>query len=119
LWFFAEKERDNYLWRKGNSISDEENFEFWIDIKKMCEKRLKQIELSEEGFEVLHSGRVANNQTFFNEDHASKEKEYINALYSSSSKIETHASALSHAGLILENEISNGENKNITFVLLP
>lgn len=117
LWVFAEKEKDNYLWRKGSSISSASNLEFWINIRKLCKKRLKQIELSQEGFEVLHSGR--SSEALKEPSLLKQEMEYLKALIQTSSKIEKHASALSHAGVILENEISNKENKNITFILLP
>lgn len=117
LWVFAEKEKDNYLWRKGSSISSSTNVEFWIDIKKLCEKKLKQIELSQEGFEVLHSG--ISSEALKEPSLLIQEMEYLKALIQASSKIEKHASALSHAGVILENEILNQENKNTTFILLP
>jgi hypothetical protein len=41
LWFSAETERNIWLWRSGYSLADINDFEFWVDIKKLIQKRLE------------------------------------------------------------------------------
>jgi hypothetical protein len=41
LWFTAETERNTFLWRNGESLDSTDNFEFWFDIPKLIDKRLK------------------------------------------------------------------------------
>jgi len=39
LWFQAENERNVFLWREGFSIIQKDDFEFWIDVNTLIEKR--------------------------------------------------------------------------------
>ena len=52
LWFLAETERNVFLWRNGLSLSDQDKFEFWIDIPALIERRKGQVErgLDDPGF---------------------------------------------------------------------
>ncbi len=45
IWFLAETERDIFLWRHGLSIKERIQFEFWIDIARLVDKRLTQLTL--------------------------------------------------------------------------
>lgn len=47
LWFLAETERNIFLWRNGLSISDAENFEFWVNVPALIHKRVRQLELAD------------------------------------------------------------------------
>jgi hypothetical protein len=38
LWFYAQTQRDTYLWRQGLSIADEQYFQFWIDVPRLITK---------------------------------------------------------------------------------
>ncbi len=44
IWFLAEMEQNIYLWRKGLSIDNLNDYYFWLDPKILISKRLTQLE---------------------------------------------------------------------------
>src|SRR5438128_1283697 len=44
LWFLAETERNVFLWRRGCSLGQQDQFEFWVDLRLLISKRLHQLE---------------------------------------------------------------------------
>ena len=101
LWFLAETERNIFLWRTGFSLEDSEQFEFWIDINKLIEKRLKQIENLDPENPFFNSlwGLSNNNSSFLND-----ESEYLKSFKDVINSIISHASALSAVTSILSKE---------------
>ena len=112
LWFLAETERNVFLWRHGCGLTDKDRFEFWIDIPKLIEKRLKQLQSNDYSNpfinplweEPLQGSAISEQET-----------EYLLTLIEVIGQIEGHAHALSHVGSELRKEFM-GE---VERVLLP
>jgi hypothetical protein len=101
IWFFAETERNIYLWRRGLSLSQAELFEFWIDIAKLIDKRRDQLK------------RYNSENPFLNplwgmeQEHADSaifETAYLEDLEAALKVLGPHAHALSYAGSLLNEE---------------
>lgn len=43
VWFLGEQERNVFLWRKGCSIIEASDYEFWVDLAGLIEKRKKNL----------------------------------------------------------------------------
>ena len=100
LWFLAETERNTYLWRNRRSLSEQDRYEFWIDIERLIEKRKQDL--------AVAPGK----------DHlALEEEQYLNQLAELLVKIGSHAHALSQVGLILEKEMTQGPSGRARIVL--
>ncbi|NLF25510.1 MAG: hypothetical protein GX589_07620 [Deltaproteobacteria bacterium] len=115
LWFLAETERNVYLWRHGHSLTNQADFEFWIDVDALIAKRLDQLEQTSEEIESMNAGLGYG---VLDQDLAIKEREYLLTLSELIRKIQNHASALSHVGLMIEREISSTCRRR-TRVVLP
>lgn len=93
LWFLSEQERNVFLWRKGCSLIEASDFEFWVDIHGLIEKRKRQLD------------NAIQPHPFISPDwegdpiDSTKEKElgYLNQLSEVFSRIEEYANALSCA----------------------
>jgi len=91
LWFLAETERNVFLWRRGISLADQEKLEFWVDLPKLIEKRIKSLTNS------------ANSNTFPNslldiatpDDGFQRECAYLREFEAHYKGIAIHAHALS------------------------
>ena len=101
LWFFAETERNIYLWRRGLSLSQATLLEFWVDISGLSIKRRQQLE------------RIDSENPFLNplwgmeqesSDFAALERAYLDDLEAALKVIGPHAHALSLAGSMLNEE---------------
>lgn len=101
VWFQAQKERDKFLWRKGLSLSDDEQFCFWVDVQKLLTQRLSLIENTEV------TGDLENSEEF-----------YINAFLEAYFKIYRHVHALSLANHEFEMEV-HPERRSRTLIVLP
>ncbi len=44
LWFVAETERNVFLWRNQLSLGDAGNFDFWVIVDELVQKRVSQLE---------------------------------------------------------------------------
>lgn len=115
LWFLAETERNIFLWRNGLSLTQEDDFEFWIDLPKLFEKRLTQLQSydAENPFMNPLWGNSVQDR-----EHAAKEADYLLYFRDIMMKAESHAHALSRVGSILRNDMSV-ERKARDMVLLP
>lgn len=104
LWFIAVNECNHYLWRHGYSLSQKNQFEFWIDIKALAKKRRQQLDLLKEGFSF-------SNPTWGlevpSEENIQLEQTYLQKFLLVTGKIEKHVQALSQAGLLLEQELTS------------
>lgn len=112
LWFIAETERNIFLWRRGCSLIQEDEFEFWVDIEGLIAKRLKQLEStdSENPFTNPLWGYAS-----FDEGIRAREKRYLSSLRGVVSALETHIHALS----IIGSELSKESRGSREFVVLP
>lgn len=112
LWFHAETERNIYLWRCGYSLIQADEFEFWVDVDLLLEKRIKQLNLMSDDNPFLTPSWDGDSIASI---HKESEKEYLLSLKEAFSKISEHAHALGQVvNLICEIEESDRET-----VLLP
>ena len=119
LWFTAETERNVFLWKHGLSLANKDDFEFWIDLKALVNKRinlLKTADLNNPFINPWWNGddNTENSQLLY--EATKLEIEYLQLFLSNSDKIIAHASALSSVGSILYGEILGEEKEKI---LLP
>lgn len=114
LWFLAETERNIFLWRSGFSLEDVEQFEFWIDVNKLIEKRLNQIENFDPENPFFNSlwGFSSGSS-----DHISEECEYLKTFRDLLNSIISHASALSAVTSLISREIHDQTDRKI--IILP
>jgi len=94
VWFSAETERNIFLWRSGMSLIDADQFEFWVDVETLINKRLDQLTHanSENPFvNPLWGTSVINSEA------AAREEEYLGTFLEILKSIQVHANALSLA----------------------
>lgn len=115
LWFIAETERNIFLWRSGLSLAQADDFEFWIDLPALINKRLKQLELNDSANPFMNPvwGTGQNNEAMIE-----REICYLSQFAEVIKKIELHASALSQITSILKREMSPTLTKP-RMVILP
>ncbi len=114
LWFLAETERNIFLWRSGFSLDDAGQFEFWVDINSLINKRIKQIENYDPEnpfFNSLWGFSSGSSESL------QIECEYLKTFKDLLNSIISHASALSAVTSLILNEINNQEDRKI--VTLP
>lgn len=115
IWFSAETERNIFLWRSGLSLADVENFEFWIDVEKLVEKRLTLLEGSTADNPFVNPLWGSNS---VDPSTAKKEAEYLRSFMAVLSSIEAHANALSKVtSAILRDTYTEQKEKQI--ILIP
>ena len=115
LWFLAETERNVFLWRKGYSIEQADEFDFWIDLDPLIEKRLDQLSHFEEDnpfMNPLWGLSIADPDTL------RREENYLRSLASLISQIRPHLEALSVAAGKVQREIEP-EVATRAIVVLP
>lgn len=92
LWFHAETERNIFLWRRGCSLIQLDEFDFWVDIPKLIEKRFEHL--------ARPQGDSPLSNPYWGISSASNagaevEKRYLEDLIASLRSIQSHAHALS------------------------
>jgi hypothetical protein len=115
VWFLAETERNIFLWRNGKSLDDQQDFDFWVDIKALMAKRRKQLE-NPRGLNPFVNplwGTAPLDQRLIN-----RERDYLDDLEELGSVVMPHAEALSHASRTVRRELEP-ESIDRTCVLLP
>ncbi|MCB0353961.1 MAG: hypothetical protein KDD64_10565 [Bdellovibrionales bacterium] len=113
IWFLAETERNVALWRLGLSLSYAEDFEFWISVEMLIEKRLMKL-TSPDRENPFHGG-FSKDLRF--EDHLSQsEEEYIFQFRTLYTELATDFHALSVATSIAARELGEEE---LPLLLLP
>lgn len=95
LWFLAETERNVFLWRRGCSVIQEDEFEFWVNIEGLIAKRLKQLESTDSENPFLNPlwGYAP-----MDEETRLREKRYLLDLKNIVAALENHMHALSVIG---------------------
>jgi hypothetical protein len=112
LWFFVETEKNVFLWRSGLQLDDKEEFDFWVDLETLIEKRLSQIERSKQSDPI----QFAFSEFEINADPKAAEKDYLLALKENIMPILNHLSALSE---VQREIIAEGTKTKATQVVLP
>ena len=115
LWFIAEHERNLYLWRNGYSLNELDQFEFWVDIEYLAQKRIYYLEMLKEGFSFSNP---LWGLTLPSHESILAELKYLGTFLKATKKIEKHVWALSRAGMLLREELHPSEQTRKT-VLLP
>lgn len=112
FWFIAETERNVFLWQRGCSLSDMDRFEFWIDVPRLIQKRLRQLEKGDAAnpFTNPHWGEQPCDPSF-----AQGECEYLEQLQELILQLGAHAHALSVIGSAVQRELQGVRER----VLLP
>jgi hypothetical protein len=102
LWFVAETERNVFLWQKGCSLIDQDQFEFWIDIPKLVQKRIRQLERQDGNNPFTNPlwGQAEQDSSL-----VECEREYLEQFDELLSQIEGHAHALSIVGSEVQREL--------------
>ena len=115
LWFIAETERNVYLWRHGYSLDDADEFEFWVDIPALIQKRVDQL------------SRYSGANPFINpvwglevvdDEDIESDIAYLTALQDALPKILPHANALSRVNSEIYRELT-GQGDDLEIVVLP
>lgn len=114
LWFLAETERNIFLWRRGCSIVQQDEFEFWVDPFLLINKRARQLARSDPENPFLNPlwGSVTSPL-----DGGQREVDYLEALARAFATLGGHPHALSVVGSLLAEE--QGEAGTREIVLLP
>ena len=113
LWFLVETERNIFLWRNGFSLIQQDEFEFWIDLPGLVEKRLQQLDGFQSDNPFLnplwdsHQGDSASTKD---------EREYLEAFIELTKTMEGHLHALSRVGSTVMQECVDEERQ---MVVLP
>jgi hypothetical protein len=112
LWFHAETERNVFLWRKGCSLIQADEFDFWIDARRLVDKRLRQLEspsVNPLSTPLWESGSIQNSDV-------QAERQYLEDFRTWLVRGEKHLHAMSIAGRMVANEIHHSAKE---IVLLP
>jgi hypothetical protein len=94
LWFIAETERNVFLWRRGYSLHDEANFEFWVRPEQLVEKHLRLMN-RQDGLNPFINPMWGMTETTSGD--LQPQIDYLDELLDQLSMVAAHASALSHA----------------------
>jgi hypothetical protein len=121
VWFMVETERNVFLWRQGCSLIQQDDFEFWVDLQALIEKRLKQLENPDlnNPFQNPLWGNPTSpdlSETEFSEN-LRLEMDYLSAFAGALNEIVAHAHALSHVSSLISRDLHDGPVKQR--VLLP
>ncbi|MCO6430487.1 MAG: hypothetical protein J5J00_06470 [Deltaproteobacteria bacterium] len=114
LWFLAETERNIFLWRAGYSLIQADEFEFWVDVPRLIEKRLSKLAGGDPQNPFLNAAWGYCDQ---DTPMGFVEEEYLHTLRDLFLAIQNHASALSQVASMLLKEYGCCEERPI--VLLP
>lgn len=114
LWFLAETERNVFLWRRGCSLSEENEFEFWVDIPALIKKRLTQLSQYDTGNPFMNPDWGAEIPATKS---AAKEERYLNSLFALLTEVRLHLEALSLLGSSVARELIPGFTEREVVVL--
>lgn len=112
IWFVAETERNVFLWRRGCSLIQKDDFEFWVDLPRLIEKRLSQLSSCQADnpfVNPLWGVSVLDKQS------AEQEAAYLRSFGEVTGKVSRHLHALSQVGSMLHREHHPAQER----VILP
>ena len=112
LWFLSETERNIFLWRRGESLIEQDNYEFWVDIRALIDKRIRQLESANPDNPLTNSIWEFYDETGSPDlsrdlmgSASQLEIDYLRSFLKLTGSIIVHAHALSQVGSMLENEL--------------
>jgi hypothetical protein len=94
VWFVAETERNVFLWRRGLSLIQQDEFEFWVDLPKLVAKRLHQLESADADNPFTNPLWASSSA---DPDLIRRESEYLESLLEIIARVGPHAHAFSRA----------------------
>ncbi len=94
LWYLVETERNVFLWKRGCSIIQQDDFEFWVDIPALIQKRRRQLENADAHNPFVNSLWGIGTDTV---ESASRELNYLEEFLSLLADIQEHLCALCEA----------------------
>ena len=97
IWYLAETERNIFLWKKGCSIIQQDEFEFWVDIPQLINKRLDQLNNLDQSNPLVNPywGLSA-----ISEQDLEDERNYLNNFLTLITSVQNHIAAFCEASLI-------------------
>ncbi len=96
LWFLAETERNVYLWRNKQSLTNRDDYIFWLDINRLISKRLSQLENIDLQNPFLNNFGIAGADRV----NVNNEREYYLRFQEIYNQSEPHLTALSWISMI-------------------
>lgn len=104
FWFLVETEKNVFLWRSGHGLNEKQDFDFWVDVESLLDKRLKQLQRAN----YTDPSSAAFSEFDLKTDPIKAEAEYLIALRNSIGPILQHLSALSEVQAeIVKEALSN------------
>ena len=102
LWYLAETERSIFLWKRGCSVIEQDDFEFWINVPALIRKRLAQLANYDAQNPFLNPlwGVVTSSDSINSE----RERQYLESFLDAIHRIHLQLSALSEVGSLLLHE---------------
>lgn len=115
IWYLAETERNVFLWKRGCSLVQHDEFEFWVDLPALIDKRLKQLSSFNGNNPFLNPlWGIASSDP----ESAARERDYLLSFRDALSRIEELLHDISKLGsALLEEQRESSENKER--VVLP
>lgn len=110
LWYLAETERNIFLWKQGRSIIEHDEFEFWVDLPALIEKRVAQLNSHNESNPFLNPLWSINQES---PQGRQRELDYLQAFAELFANIDKHLSALCEAGSRALLEVSGRQRPKI------
>lgn len=104
LWYIVETEKNVFLWKRGCSLIQQDEFEFWVDLPALIKKRQAQLE-RDDGLNpfVNHLWGLGAIST----DAKTRELNYLGEFLSVVSDIQEHLCALSEVSKLLHSHLNN------------
>jgi hypothetical protein len=114
LWFVAETERNVFLWRNGLSIADANNFEFWIQVSDLIQKRLNQLASKDNENPFINPLWGAGTDS---ESSMETEKQYLEMFLEIFKRSAHHAHAICSMSKLLAKEVGSYQGPTVAVVL--
>jgi hypothetical protein len=114
LWYLVETEKNVFLWKRGCSLIQQDEFEFWVDLPALIAKRQSQLE-RDDGLNpfVNHLWGLGT----LTKDAKERELSYLTEFLAVVSDIQEHLCALSEVSTFVASNLHNLPNRE--HVVLP
>lgn len=116
LWYLAETERNVFLWKRGLSVIQQDEFEFWVDLEALIQKRLEQLSSFDRQNPFLNPLWGVST---LDQESLCREREYLLSFRVALAKIELHLHALSCVGSMLLSRQLNERKERVVLPVLP
>jgi hypothetical protein len=116
LWFQAETERNVFLWRAGFSLIEKDEFEFWVDVPALIQKRLSTLNKPSTDSPFSNGIWPKNDSDSVNQA-INSEKQYLTELAQIFDSISDHATALCEVSTMVMQEICRSYSPHASVTL--